>query len=167
MCRAVEIRICPLLFQINFENRAFFNSNASSFEPSYSSTKISSRAIRRVSRPFHHVRRIIIIQLLGKRQIFHSIWNRLNTKGNTPACLIQGTKLKYKIRPRWTRFPLATHTCGGVRIALWINGVPPRMCPDIHLFVYLCKFCARSLFPFSLNKLGAGLAAQINYGLIN
>lgn len=129
--------------------------------------KISSRAIRRVSRPFHHVCRIIIIQLLGKRQIFHSIWNRLNTKGNTPGCLIQGTKLKYKIRPRWTRFPLATHTCGGVRIALWINGVPPRMCPDIHLFVYLCKFCARSLFPFSLNKLGAGLAAQINYGLIN
>lgn len=94
MCRAVEIRICPLLFQINFENRAFFNSNASSFEPSYSSTKISSRAIRRVSRPFHHVCRTIIIQLLGKRQIFHSIWNRLNTKGNTPGLFNTGDEIK-------------------------------------------------------------------------
>lgn len=94
VCRAVEIRICPLLFQINFENRAFFNSNASSFEPSYSSTKISSRAIRRVSRPFHHVCRTIIIQLLGKRQIFHSIWNWLNTKGNTPGLFNTGDEIK-------------------------------------------------------------------------
>lgn len=56
--------------------------------------KISSRAIRRVSRPFHHVCRTIIIQLLGKRQIFHSIWNRLNTKGNTPGLFNTGDEIK-------------------------------------------------------------------------
>lgn len=56
---------------------------------------------------------------------------------------------------------------GYVYVSYYESAVAMRMCPDIHLFVYPCKFCARSLFPFSLNKLGAGLAAQINYGLIN
>lgn len=94
------------MLEINFEKIALFLHRSN--QPTCSSKNIIPP--RNSTRPFHHVC-TIIIRLLGKRQIFHSVWNRLNTKGNTQAaCLIQGAKLKYKIRPRWTRFPLATRT---------------------------------------------------------